>query len=159
MCWGDRLSGVRKCNAANPSGRGVCWADTPQKIVEHPDDDERFKAVSVGPRFACAIRTDDNIRCWGIKEYFPASNYPHVVGPFVDVSSGVDHVCSLRPDGTVYCFGASRSYENANFGDDPVRGHRFVSISSGRNYNCGLRQNGTAKCWGGTWLNRVEPKE
>lgn len=159
VCWGDRLSGVGKCNAVNPSGQGVCWAHIPEKVVEHPDEDERFKAVSVGPGFACAIRIDDDIRCWGAKEYSPASNYPHVEGPFTDVSSGVSHVCGLRPDGTVYCFGSSSSYENADFGDAPVRRDRFVSISSGRNYNCGLREDGTAKCWGGTWLNRAEPKE
>ena len=138
----DHTCGIR------PDGTGVCWGS-----VESPPGSVRFKAISSGWDYACGIRVNEDIVCWGSWESLPELRLS-IGGPFVALDTTVDHACGLRPDGSVYCWGASTTYENHNFGSEPVRGDRFVSISTGHNYNCGLRENGTAKCWGGIPLDR-----
>ncbi len=158
VCWGWYLSGFHRCDAVRSDGNGVCWAHLPRVGEEPLPEDARFKAISVGSGFACGIRMDDDILCWGSKESYPVLVSPHIEGPFTAVSSGEDHACALRSGGSVHCWGASSWHETDNYGDKPVSGERFVAISSGRHYNCGLRQDGTAKCWGGTWSNRLNPE-
>ena len=158
-CWGRYLSGVEKCNSVRSDGVGVCWEHLPKEETEPLPEDERFKSISVGSQFACAIRLDDDIRCWGLKEAPPVLVSAYIKGPFIALSSGYDHACALRSSGEVYCWGSSTAHESDNYGDDPVSGERFVSISSGRYYNCALRRTGTARCWGGGNVNRIRPSE
>ena len=165
LCWGgslrnavstledERLQGQPSVRFTEPlydSDRVSITDSTPKEGL--------FKAISSGGGFACAIRMDDDIACWGQRGVQPFQMPPNIEGPFTFVSSGHDHACALRPSGAVHCWGSSSAPDNDNYGDNPVSGERFMSIGSSRNFNCGLRHDGTIKCWGGTHWDKLEPE-
>lgn len=179
-CWGRHLNGLQTCSAP-PDGTAGCWGRRLRPGQESASDDERFKAISVGSDFACAIHLDDDITCWGRVHWSEGLRWAwengmrisaekiewtqdHITGPFTAVSSGESHVCALRSHGEVNCRGRMSTWSSNPLGiplhgSEPASNERFVSISSGSLYSCALRQNGTAKCWGGTSANRSAPEE
>lgn len=185
VCWGKYLNGLQTCSAP-PDGTARCWGRRLMPGQESSPEDERFKAISVGTGFACAIHLDDDITCWGEIDRIGGWKWSerwqngerirveradgpmqrHIAGQFIALSSGDDHACALRSNGEVYCWGKSYSCcgltlfgRSSDYGDDLVSGEEFVSISSGRHYNCALRRTGTARCWGGGNVNRIRPSE
>jgi hypothetical protein len=62
-----------------------------------------FTSVSSGGKFACAIRTDATLACWGYP--YDGSTTPPA-GSFMTVSAGLDHACAIRTDQTLVCWGS-----------------------------------------------------
>lgn len=187
VCWGRHLNGLQTCSAP-PNRTAGCWGKRLRPGQESAPEDERFKAISVGTGFACAIHLDDDITCWGEiidtlggwrwserwqngeRIRVERADEPiqrHIAGQFIALSSGDDHACALRSSGEVYCWGRrylSRGLtligRSSDYGDGPVSGEEFVSISSGTEYNCALRRTATARCWGGgNLMNTIKPSE
>ena len=161
LCWGGSWKvDESSLKEAVKDGRleEPIYASGRVPITESTPKEGRFKAISSGGSFACAIRLDDDIACWGWVGGRPDRMPAHVEGPFTAVSSGHSHACALRSGGAVHCWGDTSAYEHDDFGAEPVSGERFVSIGSSRHYNCGLRHDGTVKCWGGTRWDRLEPR-
>ena len=102
-----------------------------------------FEAVSAGGEFACAVRSDGRLICWG-NSYGPGGTTEAVLAgnSFVSVSAGDSHVCGLQADGAVLCDGWNRAAQ------DPPPAGPFQSISAGGNHNCGVRTDGVVECWG-----------
>lgn len=132
--------------------RGLVDVDT----SDWPPRGERFKAISSGPLFTCALRLDGTPVCWGESYDTPLPpdiTYESVADErYTDIASGYSHACALRPDGTTVCWATatSRSYGRLL----PPAGARFTTIVAGLDHTCGLRADGSAACWGQD-LNRI----
>jgi hypothetical protein len=146
QCWGDpmtpALGGPDYIQiAAGPAH--VCGV-TPgldiecEGIADAPLGTGRYEMVSRGSNFACGLRLDGSVVCWGPDAPSP----PDHPGPFTDLAGGSTHVCGLQPDGLVDCWGTGGGASSP----DPVE---FVEISAGDAYSCGIRQGTRAvECWG-----------
>jgi hypothetical protein len=97
--------------------------------------------VGAGEYFACGLRTDGTIRCWGNNAYEQLSA-PR--GLFVSLSVGNQHACALDLDGVATCWGQAANRET-----DPPAGLRFSEIAAGSAVTCGIVDPGdTVQCWG-----------
>ena len=103
-----------------------------------------FRSLSAGGTFACGLRFDDTVHCWGrtpdsVAGTVPAGTWP---GTFKSVSVGTDHACAIRAtDDKVICWGGSQQYGQAPPGPSS---DRFKSISD----CCGVRLDDKVVCWG-----------
>lgn len=91
----------------------------------------RWKRVSVGQTYVCALREDDSIDCWGEAKYI----VPHIDGSFSTLS---DSYAIETDSGNIVAL--------ASFAKQPPAGS-FIS-ASGHAYNCGIRSDGSLACWG-----------
>jgi alpha-tubulin suppressor-like RCC1 family protein len=150
-CWGRSASG------------GIALAATPV-------DGGPYESVRVATHFACALRTDHTVACWGENLHgelgngtTTASATPVVVSGLTDVSDvvvGDAFACALHgaaagASGRVACWGAGQlgqlgdgartdrptPADLADIGD-------ATAIVAGLAHACALRQNGGASCWG-----------
>ncbi len=99
-----------------------------------------FSQVTVGMCYACGLRSDGTIACWGTNDQGQASP-PQ--GTFVQISAGEKRACALTADGTIACWGSGGSA-------CPVLepGETFTQVSVGSSQLCGLKTDGTVTCWG-----------
>ena len=104
-----------------------------------PDDRGSFSAVSSSGGFACGLRTDATVTCWGHNSFGQAEA---PTGTFAAISTGSFHACGLRPDATITCWGRN----NEGQADAPTG--TFNAVAPGYVHSCGLRTNGTITCWG-----------
>lgn len=97
-----------------------------------------YLAISAGGHFACGIRADHTLACWGDTLYgqdaVPA-------GRFTQLSAGEFHACALRTDGTAACWG----YYGAATIAAPQGA--FTQVAAGYATDCGLTTAGTLYCW------------
>jgi hypothetical protein len=109
--------------------------------------------VAVGGEFACGLRGDGSIDCWG--GFGPEMLPPP--GVFTQVVAGGDspvsdqHACALRDDGSVACWGDN------DFGQTAAPPGTFDQLCSGRNHACALRPDGSVECWGANHLGQATP--
>jgi alpha-tubulin suppressor-like RCC1 family protein len=97
------------------------------------------RMLDAGAHYACAIREDGGLACWGVMN---DQQIDPPVGTFAAVSVGADLACGLRADGELACWGGPAPAS-------PPSGP-FIAVSAGAAEACALRPNGTLACWGGT---------
>ena len=148
-CWGD--------NDCEQAGRTIAPIITTPMEVYTPDEELNSAVdIAVGACFACAVRTDGTVWCWG--------NWSHrackldTPTSIQAISSGDDHTCLLRSDATVWCWGNNFS---GQLGDgttedstQPVEVIGLTSvqaISAEGRTSCALKTDGTIWCWGLCW--------
>jgi hypothetical protein len=132
---GVAVDGGVRC-ASIDDGGGAAWSVP----------DGRFKALDLGVvrgpsgtlPWACGIREDDTLACWGSASAPPA-------GAFASVSVGFNHACALRADGTMACWGGT-SPNGADLARAPEGA--FRSVSAGTWLTCAQRAAGDVTCWG-----------
>ncbi|OQW91870.1 MAG: hypothetical protein BWK78_03325 [Thiotrichaceae bacterium IS1] len=100
-----------------------------------------FTQVSVGYSYACAIRTDSNVLCWG--DNFLNGSTP--TGAFKQVATGNKRTCAITTEGRIMCWGGlySRSYQ------PPTGSFNHIQVGDGSHY-CAIRDDGKTMCWGFT---------
>ena len=119
-----------------------------------------FTTVSVNASFACGLRTDGSVDCWGLRynEYYTVGRLSQEVGidtpdgSYRDVSHG-RFPCALqalRPDGTIECWSTREdtpwpeaTYSLVVSDDHDIPEGVFESVDGG----CGVRSDGTVACW------------
>lgn len=95
--------------------------------------------VSVGFDFACALKPNGRVICWGNRSSGRGNIPP---GKYKAIDAGGHHICAIRTDSTVVCWGPAIGTETA------APGGKFKWISVSYRLSCGLKLNGKAKCWG-----------
>ena len=151
MCWGNSYGG----RTTPPAGA--------------------FTSVSVGYNFACALRDNGTLACWGIDDARWNITVPPT-GTFIQLSAGGYHNAALRPDGSVVVWGLpwgappAGTYVQVNnggyhgcalkpdrtlacwgsnsYGQAVPQPGAFAQISPGYDFNCGVRPDGSVTCWG-----------
>jgi alpha-tubulin suppressor-like RCC1 family protein len=169
-CWGDNFYGVLGNNTNESS---VLPVD-----VIGLGSGSGAKGISAGRGHACAVTTDDAVRCWGLNYDGQLGNgtntdsrVPVEVSGLgagtgsLAVSAGGYHTCAVTAVGGVKCWGNNGSGELGNNettgSNEPVdvSGLGFasgaVAISTGLYHSCAVMLNGAAKCWGANFWGEV----
>lgn len=151
------------------SGRARCWfprwwqndSDPAAGLTEIAD-------ISIGGMFACALRRDSTVVCWGRNDSGPmgeadSTQSLELIGPrevpgltdVVQVSAGDRHVCVVTRAGQVRCWGSNYTHELGADGrgtrepSAPVAGLGPVArVVAGDRSTCALLRDGTVRCWG-----------
>ena len=96
----------------------------------------RFRSVSAGLAYACAIRETGELACWG----YGATDAPP--GTYAAVSAGVGHACAIRAGGELICWG------DTTYGQTDAPPGMHTSVGAGRAHACAVRETGAIVCWG-----------
>lgn len=118
-----------------------CWgSDRDEGLLNAPEG--TFRQISADAWRTCAIRTDDQLKCWGKLGgelvRLPAWN-------FRQVSAG-DHVCAILMDGEVSCWAGEHAMRPEEW-EVPDEKFQTLSASIG-GYLCGITVEGEVECWG-----------
>ena len=137
-----------------------------------------FRALDVGPRFACGLSMAGAAYCWGQNtngrlgdgtsvDRFTPTAVPGVNGGaplvYTAISTGYRHACGLTATGAAICWGETdllgtgsasvvRSLPTPVLGVGGGAPLAFTSISASQTHTCGLTSSGAAYCWG---INQV----
>jgi alpha-tubulin suppressor-like RCC1 family protein len=106
------------------------------------------ETVSVGWYYACGVKIDGTVACWG-KDKLGRAVPPS--GTFTSVSAGESHTCGVKTDGSIACWG-----NTANGRATPPSGS-FKSVGAGYDFSCGLKTDGSIACWGNSADGRTTP--
>jgi hypothetical protein len=147
-CFGDGADGAwgdgqrEECDSQHPHG---CEQAVRLHYVAALGHD--VKALGVGGAFACALKKDGSIWCWGNNLSHVVSPEEHSVGTLspeplpvsrrelgsdnVSVQPGAGHVCVEKTDGALWCWGNNRSSELAP-GGTPFEPPRPIAFPARR---------------------------
>ena len=156
-CWGNNLSGQL--------GNGS------SDMLPHPDPirvgtDTDWADAGAGEDFACAIKTDASLWCWGLNQdgqlgLGAADTVPHTAPERVGTASwdaiegGEDHACGLR-SGQLWCWGEN-DHGQVGIGSGtsdivvPTRvgtASDWTILALGQDHSCAGRSDGSVWCWG-----------
>ena len=138
---------------------------------------ERYQAMSSGSGFACGLREDGTIKCWGANSAHGEKGLTRSPGGlYKAISAGYYGSCAIRTNGRLNCWGRVDggeprgrfvAVEMGEFSACAIREDRrlhcwgredgglleypdeeFVSVSATFLYACGVRTDGSASCWG-----------
>ncbi len=115
-----------------------CWGNTQGDVPTTA----RWRQVSVGSDYACALRDDAKIVCFG-KPTQLAVTKTVASGSYVQVSAGYACACGVRNDGSIACWGDDSLGQCS-----PPAGNTFRQVVVGYSFGCGLQNDGALTCWG-----------
>ena len=161
-CWGDNYNGM--LGDGNGSSTDVIRELRPKAVA----GGLRFRSISAGSTFTCAVATDDQGYCWGtnlygqigdeteIDRYIPT--LVHGGRRWSRIEAGNSHVCGVTLTGEGFCWGRNAegqlgtgALDQVTMGQAPraVAGP-FVwrQISAGGLHSCGVTTDDVAYCWG-----------
>ncbi|MEM9860546.1 MAG: hypothetical protein AAF938_02920 [Myxococcota bacterium] len=171
-CTRTEGTGEVFCAGINDDGQvGVSPSDLEDEAEEVLDADGDLSGsvdVQAGGRFACALRGDGRVTCWGAHDQGQLGRA--VDGGFADTASagtvdgianasaiatGEAHACAID-DGVVKCWGAGAEGQLGNgtradtFTPAEIRsaGSNAVSVASAGNSTCAAFDSGQVRCWG-----------
>lgn len=157
-CWGDGSQG----QTGQPGNESILTTAT------RVGADEDWKHVASGQRFACGVRVDGRVRCWGAASqgaiglgYTSDRSAPDAIGDdptWVSVAAQLDSACAIDAAGALFCWGRNAFGE---VGDGTVvskaapapiaAGTTWKAVAAGRLHTCGISTSGgtdTIQCWG-----------
>jgi len=139
-----------------------------------------IKQVSVGYGFACAVRSDNAVLCWGRNDagqlgrgsvtgnpsLFPATPITGLAAR--TVSAGYNHACAVALDNSVQCWGADE-YGQLGNGKSQITGNfpfaspqsvigisNAVTVSAGWQFTCATLADISVSCWGQNEFGKLD---
>ncbi len=104
-----------------------------------PADASGYLAISAGGQFACGIRADYTVACWGNDLYAQAKP---PAGQYSQISAGAFHACGVLDSHGVVCWGFYGTQTIA------APGQGFSSASAGYETDCGIETDSSSMlCW------------
>jgi alpha-tubulin suppressor-like RCC1 family protein len=133
----------------------------------------RVKSVHSGGEMDCAIRSNDQVVCWGrvpelpdaecsteeLEDFCVVAKPFEALGRVQSLTVGAAHACAVtESEGRVYCWGFNGRASLGQGHTDPVDevveveglGAGFESVR-GRANHCALHGEGWVSCWGDDW--------
>jgi alpha-tubulin suppressor-like RCC1 family protein len=160
-CWGNNSHGELGY------GFDAMYETTPMLV----NFDIDWSFVSAGERFACALKTDGKMWCWGqniygqlgngksISTYYSPNNFNDYTWNALDL--GERSACGIRSDNSLWCWGYNnegqlgnplftqdRSRIHLEVIDDNVSGSQWTDIFAFHRFICGTRDDYSLWCWG-----------
>jgi alpha-tubulin suppressor-like RCC1 family protein len=158
-CWGPVTA------ALGAMDRDSGWQTAPRRV----ETQQRYRAITTGMQFTCALRLTGEADCWGWGVGMGSGPGDRSVGHptpvhggrrYSRISAADEHVCALDAGGVAYCWGRS------DWGQHEIRWEptrvtdriRFVEVTAGPRFGaCALTEEGAAYCWGGMEPPRQVP--
>jgi alpha-tubulin suppressor-like RCC1 family protein len=155
-CWGDDLSDQLG------NGPDATAKNTPQSV----SSSAKFKAVTGGETFSCAVTVAGAVQCWGRNVFGQLGDgsttsqaapvqVVGLVSGVTAVTAGDRHACALLNDGTVKCWGDNSDGQLGTSSNVQskipvaVTGLTGVqSVEAGPYHTCAVVQGGALRCWG-----------
>ncbi|MDW3215887.1 MAG: hypothetical protein R8G01_17955 [Ilumatobacteraceae bacterium] len=113
-CWGNSMLGN------GTTGRSLTPVDVKDATTGEPA--EEITEIAGGDDWACALRTDQNLYCWGSQSAATAGLAPstsadttqiagpvHGLAPVTSISGGRFHACVTTTDHDIMCWGFNES--------------------------------------------------
>jgi alpha-tubulin suppressor-like RCC1 family protein len=157
-CWGSGAYG----QLGNGSSGATVFSIAPVPVTVQSG----IKSMTAGAGHTCAIKTNNEVVCWGANGAGQLGNGTNVdskmsvavnnLGPVTAISAGGAHTCALKVNGDIACWGDNTSGQfgtgttvNSNV---PVvltiaGGVTAISAASPKHV-CALKTNGDVTCWG-----------
>ncbi len=170
-CWGANGRGQLGSGMAS-----VAEASPVPVVSTDSAAQDSWQVVSAGGDFACAIRDDDSLWCWGDNSFGQlgigslATSYSpkplQVAGSYVAVSAGGgmgqhDFACAIDSVGALYCWGDDSMGQLGNGESDTeaksapqTLGGNWSAIEAGLTHVCGVNA-GALYCWGSAEAGQV----
>ena len=152
------------------AGAVMCWGtgsmvggvdtDTPTTI---PTLASGVTAIAGHSNFACAIKSDHSLVCWGANDSgqlgigtTAGHQAPQPVTTGVaQIAAGGSHACAIKDDGTVWCWGRNNEgqvgtgdHQDAHLPTQIPLDGPALAIAAGDAQTCALTASGLS-CWGG----------
>ncbi|QED28182.1 hypothetical protein FRD01_13260 [Microvenator marinus] len=156
LCWGFNDYGQQG------TGDNISPTTTPRQALGMQD----VISISTGYRFACAVKTDGTVWCWGDNTSgqlgngtLAISNVPVQVSVLTDavqVATGREHACARMNDGSVWCWGRNGTARVGvpgapNIVTTPVQVSGLSDatiVDAGELHTCAGKSDGSVWCWG-----------
>ena len=120
----------------------------------------RFRQVSTGYQYTCAVTTTDVAYCWGLNEYAKLGNgtwHLSIDTPrskvkggirFRSVDAGNWHTCGIATNGAAYCWGQLSGISSTRFPVPVPGGLVFRQLNANGEHTCGVTTAYVGYCWG-----------
>ncbi|MBU1220528.1 hypothetical protein KKF34_02110 [Myxococcota bacterium] len=126
----------------------------------------KFKQLSAGYPFTCAIEAKGTVWCWGYNKEGQLGNDSDVESKipvlvkgskpsYKSICTGANHSCALKNDGSVWCWGRNDFMQTGLGSDVPfskvpqkVENLNAEKIACGANHTCIVNRDGEVKCFG-----------
>ncbi|MEQ1567667.1 MAG: MopE-related protein [Myxococcota bacterium] len=165
VCWGDDEFGQVSetptaleftaiaagaqfaCAVSEQGGLVACWGDdrSDQVTDAPPITEENFVTVQAGLDYACAIRQDLGLRCWG-EDNFGQSEPTSEAGPYSVISGSHLTGCGILEAKELSCWGQNAPYNQVMDAPTEVEVH---AVSIGHDHGCAIKnENDELICWG-----------
>ena len=124
-------------------------------LVEIPEpdagSDAPFVAVDGTWDYACGLRSDGTLDCWGMGAYSTEDKFTRF-----DLASQLSVGCGVRTDRTVVCWPDADGFPWPSGTVPPAGEYSDVAVTWANHgtFACGLRTDQTLACWGGSSGNR-----
>jgi alpha-tubulin suppressor-like RCC1 family protein len=156
VCWGSGSSG----QLGNGSMASSIAPASPLTIAGG------VKAITAGGAHTCAIKTNDEVVCWGYNAQGQLGDGTNansltpvtvgIPGGVTAISAGGNHTCALKTNGDIACWG-DNTY--GQFGNGTTTGSNtpvvlsipggIIAVSAGSTRHvCAIKTSGDALCWG-----------
>ena len=150
-------SGINTFFAIRADGRVAGWtrsASDPLNGFVSPESDGQFLAVAAGNNFACAIKTDNTVACWG-DNASGATTPPK--DKLLTISARNNHVCGIRFDHTTTCWGEDGNVNRGGAVPEDLQNTRLLTIDAGNAYSCAIKEDQSFTCWGDNTGDKLSP--
>lgn len=143
----DELAAAGDTTCARKGGTVHCWGLNDDAQLGEPDRKDSptprqvpgltdAAALALGPRHACALRTDATVTCWG------GSDRGEFGFPRGCPEDRTGHSAHAGPSGVIMVYCAAPT---------PVAGLTdIVALAHGHGHACALDRAGALRCWGGS---------
>ncbi len=159
VCWGDENALAFRCRhstAWSLTKAGSLWdldrcrSDDRGGRVTPPAGP--FASIAAAGEYACGLRPDGEVVCWGDDRDEPSFVPPALSGPAAEISAHGGTLCALRGDGRVDCLdgGGRWPYDNDPWAPVAPSG-TFTAVAAGHLHACGVRPDQTVECWSPRW--------
>lgn len=181
-------SGARTTCALSDAGAVSCWGENTKGALGNGNTDNTHVAqpviglsagvvdISVGESFACALRSNGSVVCWGNNsngqltpgagdgDPHPAPVEVPGISGAVSVAASYSSVCVVLADATARCWGHNFYGQMGNAGITGSAMHPIVQVQGVSNIKeidaanfgfCALIQDGTVSCWGMNWEGQL----
>ncbi|WP_413580414.1 Ig-like domain-containing protein [Bdellovibrio sp. HCB288] len=171
---GITTSDQLKCWGKNVDSSGVYWSIGDDTKLYRPspvilDRGQTYSKVAIGYNHACAITTDQTLKCWGMNNYGQIGSglagptwdkiTPFIVDGntrYIDVAAGNYHTCGITVQNDLKCWGFG-GYGQVGLGYTTTyvysptlvtAGTKYISVKAGAYHTCALTQGNDMYCWG-----------
>lgn len=180
--------GARTTCALSDAGAVSCWGENTRGALGNGNTTDTHVAqpviglstgvvdISVGESFACAVRSNGSLVCWGSNsngQLTPGTgdSDPHPapvevpgISGVVSVAAAYSSVCVVLADATARCWGHNFYGQMGNVGVTDLAVHPVAQVQGVSNIKeidaanfgfCALIQDGTVSCWGMNWEGQL----